>query len=139
MNGDRPGRRPETYEVAWVDTDASGHYHHATVVRWVEGALSALYDDLGLGARATFDRVVPVHYEVDYQSRVWFRDTVAVSLTVASVGTASVKVDFAVRCAGRDVASGRIVNVHLPGDTGSAPWPDDLRAAFDGLQGSAEG
>jgi len=28
--------------VEWQDTDAAGHYHHSTVIRWVEAAEAVL-------------------------------------------------------------------------------------------------
>ena len=31
--------------VEWPDTDAAGHYHHSTVVRWVEAAEAVLSGD----------------------------------------------------------------------------------------------
>jgi acyl-CoA thioesterase FadM len=122
----------QDYRVEWQDTDASGHYHHATVVRWVEAVLAVLYETVG--ADGLFNRVVPVHYAVDYHSRVWFGDTVTTTVTVAEIGTASVTLAFRVTCEERLVAEGRVINVHLPDGIGAVAWPDDLRAAFESAQ-----
>jgi acyl-CoA thioesterase FadM len=119
----------QDHRVEWQDTDASGHYHHATVVRWVEAVLAVLYETVG--ADGLFSRVVPVHYAVDYRSRVWFGDTVTTTVTVAEIGTASVTLEFTVTCGERLVAEGRVIKVHLPDGAGAVAWPEDLRAAFE--------
>ena len=66
--------------VEWPDTDAAGHYHHSSVIRWVEAAESELH--LALGLPELFGHVPRVHYEVDYLERLWFRDKVVVELRV---------------------------------------------------------
>lgn len=130
----RPGTAiSQTYRVEWQDTDASGHYHHATVVRWVEAAQFALYESIG--ARGMFERIVPVHYSVDYRSRVWFGDAVTATLTLASIGRASLKLAFSVTSGSTLVAEGQIVTVHLPDGDGAAEWPEDVRAALQSAQG----
>ena len=76
----RPGMTPPTTRpsirvertVEWPDTDAAGHYHHSSVIRWVEAAESELH--LALGLPELFGHVPHVHYEVDYLERLWFRD-----------------------------------------------------------------
>jgi acyl-CoA thioester hydrolase len=122
----------QTYRVEWQDTDASGHYHHSTVVRWVEAVQAAFYETVGV--EGLFERIVPVHYTVDYRSRVWFGDAVETMLTVDTIGKASVTLTFSVTCGSRIVAEGRIINVHLPDGDGVAAWPDDVRAAFEKAQ-----
>lgn len=118
-----------TSRVEWYDTDASGHYHHATVSRWVEAAEADLYRKAGL--QHMFGRIPRVRYEVDYRSRAWFGDEVETVLRVERLGTASMTFSFEVT-SGRDlVASGRFVTVNAePDAAGSAPWPEEIRVAF---------
>ena len=81
--------------VEWPDTDAAGHYHHSTVVRWVEAAEAVLYERLGL--LELFGRIPRVHYEVEYGARLWFGDLVEMAIGVAELGRTSINYDFEVR------------------------------------------
>lgn len=111
--------------LAWEDTDASGHYHHGTVIRWVEEAEAVLQERLGL---SLFGRVPRVHYEVDYLARLWFGDRVEVTLEVAEVGRSSVRFLFEVRRGGEPAARGIMVAVNAPPDgDATEPWPPDVR------------
>jgi acyl-CoA thioesterase FadM len=111
--------------VAWVDTDASGHYHHSTVIRWVEEAEALLQGRLGVDLFGVLPRV---HYEVDYLDRLWFDDRVEVAFAIADVGRSSVRYAFEVRRADAPVARGHMVAVHAASASeGAAPWPDDVR------------
>ncbi|MGH8867263.1 MAG: acyl-CoA thioesterase [Actinomycetes bacterium] len=114
--------------VAWAETDASGHFHHSAVIRWVEEAEAVLQQRLGL---RLFGRLPRVHYEVDYLDRLWFDDRIEVGLDVAEVGRSSVRFAFEVRRDGTTAARGVMVAVHAASPSeGSAPWPDDVRAAL---------
>ncbi len=77
--------------VEWQDTDAAGHYHHATVIRWVEAAEAALYAKLGLELMGIVPRV---RYEVDYTDRLFYGEAVTVAIWVESVGGTSVRLPF---------------------------------------------
>jgi YbgC/YbaW family acyl-CoA thioester hydrolase len=115
--------------VEWPDTDAAGHYHHSTVVRWVEAAEAVLYERLGL--RELFGRIPRVRYEVDYRDRLWFGDVVDVAFGVAHLGRTSITYAFEVRRGEPVVAAGTMVAVSSdPTDGGTAPWPDEVRKAF---------
>jgi YbgC/YbaW family acyl-CoA thioester hydrolase len=115
--------------VEWPDTDAAGHYHHSTVVRWVEAAEAVLYDRLGL--TELFGRIPRVRYEVDYRDRLWFGDLVDIALAVAALGRTSITYVFDVRRDEQVVAAGTMVAVNSdPGDGSTEPWPDDVRARF---------
>jgi acyl-CoA thioester hydrolase len=117
--------------VEWPDTDAAGHYHHSSVIRWVEAAEAALHSQLGLDE--LFGSVPRVRYEVDYLTRLWFRDLVQVTLEVAEVGRTSLTYAFAVRRDGEVAARGRMVCVNAdPKGTGATAWPDDVRARLLG-------
>ncbi|MFD7842803.1 acyl-CoA thioesterase [Nocardia sp. NPDC059764] len=130
--------------VDWQDTDAAGHYHHGTVVRWVEAAEAALLESLGL--RGLFGGIPRVRYEVDYLERLWFGDTAAVDLTVGAVGRSSVRYDFVIRRIPAETrthaaeppaiaARGSLTAVHAPDAAGgSRPWPASIADALrDGL------
>ncbi|MFD9727299.1 thioesterase family protein, partial [Streptomyces sp. NPDC059072] len=113
--------------VEWQDTDAAGHYHHSTVVRWVEAAEAALLRRLGLSH--LFGSTPRVHFEADYRARLWFGEAVRTELRVTEVGTGSLHYAFTVRGEGEGVAaSGRMVIAHSAARaTGSTAWPDDVR------------
>ena len=117
--------------VEWPDTDAAGHYHHSTVVRWAEAAEAELFEQLGV---ARLFGVIPrVRYEVDYTARLWFRDRVAVQLWVAEVGRASVRYEFAVRRGDEVAAAGAMTAVHIDSAAGRpSAWPPDVRAVLAG-------
>ncbi|MGH8894302.1 MAG: acyl-CoA thioesterase [Actinomycetes bacterium] len=113
--------------VEWPDTDAAGHYHHSTVIHWVEAAEAELHERLGL--LDLFGVVPRVRYEVDYLARLWFRDRVTIRLRVAELGRASVRYEFEVRRREETAARGTMTAVHIDQDAGaSVPWPDDVRA-----------
>ncbi|MEY9968766.1 acyl-CoA thioester hydrolase [Streptacidiphilus sp. MAP12-16] len=134
--------------VEWQDTDAAGHYHHSTVVRWVEAAEAVLLRRLGLDH--LFGSIPRVHFEADYAERLWFGETVRTELRIIKVGTSSLHYAFTVRGEGREgregrerdqgdqggeggvsdgvAATGRMTVVHSAARaTGATPWPDDIR------------
>ncbi len=117
--------------VEWPDTDAAGHYHHSSVIRWVEAAESELH--LALGLPELFGQVPRVHYEVDYLERLWFRDQVVVELRIAEVGRTSLVYDFEVCRGETPAARGRLVCVQSdPAGQGAQAWPDDVAAILRG-------
>lgn len=115
--------------VEWPDTDAAGHYHHATVTRWVEAAEAELHEQLGLDQ--LFGVIPRVHYEVDYHARLWFRDPVTVSLWIDELGQSSIRYGFQI-LRWEDVAAvGSMTVVHIDPSLGRAVhWPDHLRTAL---------
>ena len=96
--------------VEWQDTDAAGHYHHATVIRWVEAAEAELYARLGLDLMGIVPRV---RYEVDYTDRLFYGEAVSVALWVESLGETSVTFAFEVRGPRGIAARGRMVVVYV--------------------------
>ena len=117
--------------VEWPDTDAAGHYHHSSVIRWVEAAESELH--LALGLPELFGHVPRVHYEVDYLERLWFRDRVSIELRIAEVGRTSLLYDFEVCRGETPAARGRLVCVQSnPAGQGAQAWPDDVAAILRG-------
>ncbi|MEV2278077.1 thioesterase family protein [Nocardiopsis sp. NPDC049922] len=119
-----------TRRVEWPDTDAAGHYHHSTVVRWVEAAEAELLRNLGLSH--LFGSTPRVRFEADYEARLWFGQLVTVELRVERLGRSSLHYAFRVADeAGGRAAAGRMVVVHSAARaTSSVPWPDDVRAAL---------
>lgn len=115
--------------VEWPDTDAAGHYHHSTLVRWVEAAEGALFDRLGvIDLVGTVPRV---HYEADYHLRLWYRDVVDIELWIADFGRTSVRYEFEVRRAGQLAARGNMTAVYVESATGDPQeWPAKLRTLF---------
>ncbi|HZI99005.1 MAG TPA: thioesterase family protein [Actinomycetales bacterium] len=114
--------------VEWTDTDASGHYHHSSVIRWVEAAELELYEHLGVGMFGTTPRV---HYEVDYLARLWLGDRVDVELSIADVGSSSLRFAFVVRRGDVVAARGLMVCVNSdPHSDGTTPWPAAVRTAL---------
>ncbi|WP_072806470.1 acyl-CoA thioesterase [Rhodococcoides yunnanense] len=118
-----------TSRVEWSDTDAAGHYHHSTVIRWVEAAEAELLRSIG---RADLFGVIPrVSYSVDYRGRVWFGDVVTVVLTVARLGASSLTYRFVVTGPEGPVADGTMTVVHTSTSSeGAAPWPPEVRRAL---------
>ncbi|MCX5409391.1 acyl-CoA thioesterase [Streptomyces sp. NBC_00335] len=122
--------------VEWTDTDAAGHYHHSTVIRWVEAAEAVLLRRLGLSH--LFGSTPRVHFEADYRARLWFGEAVRTELRVTKVGTSSLHYAFTVRGEpgpegpegpdGAVAASGRMVIAHSAARaTGTTPWPAEVR------------
>lgn len=141
--GNSPGRPlPEITircRVEWVDTDASGHYHHGTVCRWVETAEAEMLRRIGI--RHWFGETPRVHYEADYLGRAWFGDEIDLHLAVDYLGSSSLRMSFeALRVDQRPVARGQVVIVNAPADDGAraAPWPQHIRDAFGHLDGNRE-
>lgn len=115
--------------VEWPDTDAAGHYHHATVARWVEAAEAELHEQLGLGQ--LFGVIPRVYYEVVYHERLWFRDPVTVSLWVEELGRTSIRYRFQVSRCAEVAATGSMTAVHIDPAVGrSLPWPDNIRTGL---------
>ena len=121
--------------VQWMDTDAAGIWHHATVVRWTEEAEAELHRALGVIER-TFGCTPRVHVSFDFHEPVRFDDLVTVELRVDSLGRTSVTYGVDVRHGERRVASGRMVAVLVDRQAGTPrAWPADLRSALGGENG----
>jgi acyl-CoA thioester hydrolase len=113
-----------------VDTDASGHHHFSAPMRWVEQAETLLYESLGI-ADTTSGCVPRVHFEIDYVNQLFFRDLFEVTLSVESVGRASLTFNFQI--VGQDSLAARgMFVVVLTSRTGkkARPWPDAVRTAL---------
>jgi acyl-CoA thioesterase FadM len=112
--------------VEWSDTDAAGHYHFSSALRWAEAAEAVLLRRLGL--EELFGSIPRVHFEADYLERLWFGDLVRIELRVHKVGAASLHYAFEVRGPHGPAATGRMSVVHSAATAkGSVPWPEETR------------
>jgi acyl-CoA thioester hydrolase len=128
--GPDPARIVIDRKVEYPDTDASGHYQNASVMRWVQAAEAELHERLGIAGR-TFGHTPRLHFEVDFLERLWFLDPIQVELAVTHVGRSSARYAFAVRRGQAVAAQGWYAVAHVPrGKERAEAWPDDLRAAL---------
>jgi acyl-CoA thioester hydrolase len=115
-------------QVEWADTDAAGHHHFGAPLRWVEQAESLLYDRLGLVDFIA--ALIPrVHFDIDYFSRLKYRDMYELTLVVNRLGRSSLTYRFEIKSADQLVAAGSLVVV-LTGlsDSKPRPWPEQVRS-----------
>ena len=119
--------------VEWIDTDASGIYHNSTVTRFVEAAEARLMTDRGV--HGYFPVAPRVRYEAHFEAPLYFEQDATVTLTLARVGTSSMRWEFEVWGEEFDglprtrAAHGSYVTVHIGAQDGtrrprrSTPWP----------------
>lgn len=131
--------------VQWVDTDASGIYHNATVIRFVESAEAALFAERGIDG---YFPVAPrVRYEASFTAPLRFGQEATAVVELARLGRRSMTFHFEIWGEPFDgrprglVAHGSYVTVHVGGrDEGdglrSVPWPS---AWVDALSDAATG
>ncbi len=126
--------RPEaaiTRRIDWIDTDASGHWHNATILRFLEAAEDALHEKLGMPE--LFGHVPRVQLHIDFAARLWFRDEPTTRIWVDSVGASSMTYGFEITLGDRTIASGTCVVVQAdPDGEGSKPWTAEQRARLTG-------
>jgi acyl-CoA thioesterase FadM len=111
--------------VEWSDTDAAGHHHFTSVLRWAEQAEFVLQERLGIASLVS-GHCPRVHVSVDFKRPAYPRDVVEVDLSVLEVGRTSVRYAFAVRCNRETVAEGVVAAV-LVRDGRPTRWPDEVR------------
>lgn len=132
---DSPGRGPRGLaritvhrRVEWADTDAAGHHHFSAPLLWVEQAESLLYDRLGIVDLIA--ALVPrVHFEIDYFSRLKYRDMFELTLVVKRLGRSSLTYRFEIKSSDGMVAQGSLVVVLTRlSDRRACPWPEQVRS-----------
>ncbi len=118
--------------VDWMDTDAAGHHHNTSIIRFVEAAEATFMRERGL--LEYFGTAPRVRFEVDFTSALWFDQEVTTTLVLERIGDSSLAFRFEVwgeqdeRNPRRLAARGRYVTVHVPrGTRRSAPWPEEWR------------
>lgn len=128
-----PARITVQRRVEWADTDAAGHHHFTSVLRWAEEAETVLLERLGLADLAV-GRCPRVQVNVEYRGRLQVRELVEIELGVASLGRASVSYEFVVRRGDEVCATGAVVAVLVGPErgSGSAAWPPSARRALLG-------
>lgn len=127
--------------VEWIDTDAAGIYHNSTVTRFVEAAEARLMANRGIDGY--FPASPRVRYEVDFEAPLFFGQDVTATVTLAHIGTASMRWEFEVwgeTFGGRPkmrAARGSYITVHInrghapkPDGPSSTPWPAAWIAAL---------
>ncbi|MDV7089324.1 MULTISPECIES: acyl-CoA thioesterase [Rhodococcus] len=117
--------------VEWSDTDAAGHHHNSSILRWVEACEVRLYRQLGLLEH--FPSMPRVQQVVNYTSKLWFGQEVTTTVRIQAVGRTSITFEFDVYgeefegVARVRAAHGAFTSVHvLPAETRATPWPDDI-------------
>jgi 2-aminobenzoate-CoA ligase len=111
--------------VEWSDTDAAGHHHFTSVLRWAEEAEFVLQERLGI-AELVSGRCPRVHVAVDFKERAYPREVVEVELSVLEVGRTSVRYALTVRRDEETIAEGVVVAVFAR-DGRPTPWPGEVR------------
>jgi acyl-CoA thioester hydrolase len=110
--------------IELCDTDITGHYHHSTVVRWVEAAERTLLREIGLAELPVMPRV---KYDVNYRRRLWRDQIVQIDLAVAAVGRTSLSYRFAAVCTGAECVDGTLIVVVVNEDGHKRPWTEHER------------
>ncbi|WP_415651143.1 acyl-CoA thioesterase [Rhodococcus opacus] len=80
--------------VEWFDTDAAGHHHNSSILRWVEACEVRLYRQLGLLEH--FPSMPRVQQVVNYTSKLWFGQQVTTTVHINAVGQTSITFEFEV-------------------------------------------
>lgn len=118
--------------VEWMDTDAAGHHHNTSIIRFIEAAEALFMRERGVSGY--FGAAPRVRFEVDFTAPLWFDQEVTTTLVLDRIGESSLTFRFEVWAQQdengprRLAARGRYVTVHVPrGSRESAPWPRDLR------------
>jgi len=112
-------------KVEWSDTDAAGHHHFTSVMRWAEQAEFVLHEHLGI-ADVISGHCPRVHVSVDFKRRVYARQVLEVDISVVEVGRTSVRYAFVVRGDGETVAEGVVAAVFMR-DGRPTRWPKEVR------------
>lgn len=111
--------------VEWSDTDAAGHHHFTSILRWAEQAEFVLQERLGIASLVS-GYCPRVHVSVDFRRPAYAREILEVDLSVAEVGRTSVRYAFVVRGDGETVAEGVVAAVFMR-DGRPTRWPEDVR------------
>ena len=111
--------------LEWPDTDAAGHWHHATLWRYAETAESELHRRLGI-IDQTFGVTPRRRIEAEFHSVVRFDEVVTVRFGVAAVGRTSATYEVTLSVGDRLVATATIVVVFIDDNGRPRPWTAEL-------------
>jgi acyl-CoA thioester hydrolase len=98
--------------LEWIDTDAAGHWHNATLWRFVEDAEARLHRDLGI-IDVTFGRTPRRRVEAEFLVPLRFDRDATVTLRVAALGRTSATYEVDVADGDVAIATARVVVVFL--------------------------
>ncbi|WP_166970053.1 acyl-CoA thioesterase [Brevibacterium atlanticum] len=126
--------------VQWIDTDAAGHHHNSSIMRWVEAAEAEMMRRARLPEY--FPEAPRVHQSINFSAKLVFGQLVRTRLWIDRIGTTSMT--FAFEVCGRlsdspdprhsdwlTAASGELVTAHVAkGETASSPWPAEWISAL---------
>ncbi|MQY09131.1 acyl-CoA thioesterase [Actinomadura macrotermitis] len=111
--------------IELCDTDVTGHYHHSTVIRWVESAEQTLLHRIGLDHLPVMPRV---NYTAGYRRRLWRHEIVQTRLRVEAVGRTSLRYLFDVTTGGDPSVEGELTVVKVDTETGATrPFDEQER------------
>jgi acyl-CoA thioester hydrolase len=121
-------------EVRYLEVDQQGVVFNMWYLAYLDDAMTAYLLAGGLPyvemIEAGYD-VQLVHTELDWVGSLGWGDRADIEVTTSRLGTTSFTLDFAVRTAGRDVATARTAYVVVGTDgSGKRPVPERLRTAL---------
>ena len=120
-----------SFDVRFRDLDPMGNVNNAVYATYIEHARIKYYESLLNISLADVDTVI-VHLEIDYIKSLQLGETVEVSLSISSIGTSSVTMDYVLTNGSEKVATAKTVQVLLDGKTGtSTPIPQEWRTLME--------
>lgn len=122
--------------LEWADTDASGHWHNATVWRYLEWAEGELHRRLGI-TDVTFGFTPRRRLEADFFRPIRFDDEVVARFVVGAVGRTSATYELTLEVDGATAATAKAVVVFIDASGAAAPWPAHVAEALRGEGGGA--
>jgi acyl-CoA thioester hydrolase len=124
-------------EVRFRDLDALGHVNNAVFATYLESARIAYYHDLTGLKLEQFDLIL-AELTISYKAPAFYGERLAVGVRVASFGTKSFVMEYAVARAGDEalLATARSVLVRFDYKLGrSVPVPEEFRQLVARRQG----
>lgn len=128
-----------TRYVEWVDTDAAGHQHNSSIMRWVESAEAELFRQLALPEY--FPCAPRVQQTINFRSKLWFSQQISATIWVESMGEKSMTFGFEITAApletkpGGLAANGSFTTAHVAqGALRASPWPENFRSIVRSAQ-----
>lgn len=119
-----------TIPVRFRDLDPMGHVNNAVYASYLEQTRAEFYREV-LGERLDEIGTVLVHLELDFERPVHLGDEVDVELSIESVGTSSLAMDYTVRANDEVVATARTVQVVIDEDGEAVPVPTAWRERLE--------
>lgn len=144
MPAEALGRYPVsvTIPVAWGEMDAFQHVNNVVYARWIETARMLYLERIGFARQMSEGGTGPIlaRTVIDYRLPLTYPDGVRVDATVTRIGRSSFTMAFRVFSEAQqaEAAAGeQVMVVYDYGAGRTAPVDDALRAAIEGLEGTA--